>query len=662
MKSILEDYNKFLAYFLVIILLCLVLWNLNLRILALVVPFLYIVYLIYRISNFLKEEKEEENKIDKLYNDIDGKIKNNVFNLVFPITILNSTGEIIWYNHKFTNLINSDEPLENNLVSVIKGIALDKVIRTGKENSQNIKIKGSIYEVYSETLNIEESEEKFFLVYFNDVTYLKKATKESIMLLEVDNFSEVLKTIDDDIKPLLIAEIERTIKNYGNSLNAMIKKYDNSKYILSVDDSIISKEISKKFDILDTIREINLGNEIEVTLSIGVGRGGETPLENQEYATKAKELALGRGGDQTVVKSGKNIEFFGGNAKELEKRTRVKARVVAHVLKELIYESSTVYIMGHRNPDMDCFGASFGLASVVKKLGKNVNIVLEKDTNAIEFFLDRVNEKEEYSNLFISTEEAKQNIDDNTLLIVLDVNSANYVLDRELTEMIERLVVIDHHRRSPEEIKGALLNYIEVYASSTSELVTEMVQYMLDKPKLNRIEAEGLLAGIYIDTKNFSFKTGVRTFEAASFLRRLGADTVEIKKIFSNNLENYIAKAEVIKSAKVENNIAIAVCPDSTTDTVVAAQAADELLNITGIQASFVLIKLGDDIAISARSLGDINVQLVLEELGGGGHMTMAGAKLKDVTVEQAIEKIKESIVKNSREGEQNESNITSRR
>ncbi|MGG5463342.1 DHH family phosphoesterase [Clostridium sp. B9] len=652
MKSIFEDYNKFLAYFVATILLSLVLWGLNLKSLALVVPFLYIVYLIYRISNFLKEEKEENNKVDKLYIDIDGKIKNNIFNLVFPITILNSTGEIIWYNHKFSKLINNDEPLEINLVSVIKGIALDKVIRTGKENSQNIKIKGSIYEVYSETLKLEETDENYFLVYFNDVTYLKKATKESIMLLEVDNFSEVLKTIDDDNKPLLIAEIERTINNYGNSLNAMIKKYDNSKYILSIDDAIISKEISKKFDILDIIREINLGNEIEVTLSIGVGRGGETPSENQEYATKAKELALGRGGDQAVIKSGKNIEFFGGNAKELEKRTRVKARVVAHVLKELVYESSTVYIMGHKNPDMDCFGASFGLASVVKKLGKNVNIVLEKDTNAIEFFLDKVKEKEEYSKLFISTEEAKKNIDDNTLLIVLDVNSANYVLDRELTEMIERLVVIDHHRRSPEDIKGALLNYVEVYASSTSELVTEMVQYMLDKPKLNRIEAEGLLAGIYIDTKNFSFKTGVRTFEAASFLRRLGADTVEIKKIFSNNLENYIAKAEIIKSAKVENKIAIAVCPDTINETVVAAQAADELLNITGIQASFVLIKLGNDIAISARSLGDINVQLVLEELGGGGHMTMAGAKLKDTTVEEAIEKIKEAIAKNSREGE----------
>ncbi len=652
MKSILGCCNKILACFLVIILLCLVLWNLNLRILALIVPFLYIIYLIYKIFNFLKDEKKEENKIDKLYKEIDERIKNNVFNLIFPITILNSTGEIIWYNNKFAKLTNTEEPLENNLVSVIKGIALDKVIRTGKENSQNIKIKGCIYEVYSETINLDDNEEKYFLVYFNDVTYLKKATKESIMLLEVDNFSEVLKTIKDDTKPLLIAEIERTIKNYGNSLNAMIKKYDNSKYILSVDDAIISKEISKKFDILDTIREINLGNEIEVTLSIGVGRGGETPSENQGYATKAKELALGRGGDQAVVKSGKNIEFFGGNAKELEKRTRVKARVVAHVLKELIYESSTVYIMGHRNPDMDCFGASFGLASVVKKLGKNVNIVLEKDTNAIEFFLDRVKEKEEYSNLFISTEDAKKNIDDNTLLIVLDVNSANYILDRELTEMIERLVVIDHHRRSPEEIKGALLNYIEVYASSTSELVTEMVQYMLDKPKLNRIEAEGLLAGIYIDTKNFSFKTGVRTFEAASFLRRLGADTVEIKKIFSNNLENYIAKAEVIKSAKVENNIAIAVCPDTITDNIVAAQAADELLSITGIQASFVLIKIGNDIVISARSLGDINVQLVLEELGGGGHMTMAGAKLKDSTVEEAIEKIKEAIVKNSREGE----------
>lgn len=652
MKSILEDYNKFLAYFAFVVLACLVFWKLNFKIVSLVIAFVYIIYLIYKISDFLREEKDEEEKIDKLYKNVDEKVKDNIFNLIFPLTILNSTGEIIWYNHKFSKLINSEDLLETNLVSVIKGVALDKIIRTGKENSQNIKIKSNIYEVYSEGLKLDESDKKYFLVFFNDVTYLKKATKESIMLLEVDNFSEVLKTIDDDKKPLLIAEIERTINNYGNSLNAMIKKYDNSKYILSVDDAIIGKEISKKFDILDTIREINLGNEIEVTLSIGVGRGGETPAQNQDYATKAKELALGRGGDQAVIKSGKNIEFFGGNAKELEKRTRVRARVVAHVLKELVYESSTVYIMGHKNPDMDCFGASFGLASVVKKLGKNVNIVLEKDTNAIEFFLDRVKEKEEYSKLFISTEEAKKNIDDNTLLIIVDVNSANYVLDRELTELIERVVVIDHHRRSPEDIKGALLNYIEVYASSTSELVTEMVQYMLDKPKLNRIEAEGLLAGIYIDTKNFSFKTGVRTFEAASFLRRLGADTVEIKKIFSNNLENYIAKAEIIKSAKVENKIAIAVCPENITDTVVAAQAADELLNITGIQASFVLIKLGEDVAISARSLGDINVQVILEELGGGGHMTMAGAKIKDATIDEAIEKIKEAIAKNSREGE----------
>lgn len=410
MKSILEDYNKFLAYFAFVVLACLVFWKLNFKIVSLVIAFIYIIYLIYKISDFLREEKDEEEKIDKLYKNVDEKVKDNIFNLIFPLTILNSTGEIIWYNHKFSKLINSEDLLETNLVSVIKGVALDKIIRTGKENSQNIKIKSNIYEVYSEGLKLDESDKKYFLVFFNDVTYLKKATKESIMLLEVDNFSEVLKTIDDDKKPLLIAEIERTINNYGNSLNAMIKKYDNSKYILSVDDAIIGKEISKKFDILDTIREINLGNEIEVTLSIGVGRGGETPAQNQDDATKAKELALGRGGDQAVIKSGKNIEFFGGNAKELEKRTRVRARVVAHVLKELVYESSTVYIMGHKNPDMDCFGASFGLASVVKKLGKNVNIVLEKDTNAIEFFLDRVKEKEEYSKLFISTEEDRKSV------------------------------------------------------------------------------------------------------------------------------------------------------------------------------------------------------------------------------------------------------------
>ncbi|MPQ43730.1 DHH family phosphoesterase [Clostridium tarantellae] len=599
----------------------------------------------------MKKEESYKVQIVEVANNINNMIENNILNMVYPLCILNFNGEIIWYNKNFEKLFNAQNSIGNNLVSVARGIALDKVLKCDKDYSQKIKIKKFIYDVYGEEISIDK-ERKLCLVYFNDVTYLNEVTKEDIMLLEVDNLNEVLKTVNDSNRPLLIAEIERTISNYANSIEAMIRKYDSNKYVLSVSDNIIDEQIKKKFDILDIVRDIDLGNELEVTLSIGVGRGGNTPAENHEYAIKAKELALGRGGDQAVVKKIKDISFFGGNTKELEKRTRVRARVVSHALKDLIYESSTVYIMGHKNPDMDCFGAALGIASVANLLGKNSKIILDKDTNAIEGFLQKISKKEEFKNLFISSLDAYKYLDENSLLILVDVHSTGYVLNSELAKKFKRLVIIDHHRRSADFIQGSILNYIEIYASSTSELVTEIIQYILDKPKINRLVAEGLLAGIYMDTKNFSFKTGVRTFEAASFLRRLGADTIEVKKLFSNNLQNYIDKAMTIKSAEVENNVAIAICPSNVTEVVMAAQAADELLNITGIQASFVFVKINNDIYISGRSLGDINVQVILESLGGGGHMTMAGAKLKNISIDNAIKTLKEAIRNNSREGD----------
>ena len=624
MKSILEDYNKFLAYFAFVVLACLVFWKLNFKIVSLVIAFVYIIYLIYKISDFLREEKDEEEKIDKLYKNVDEKVKDNIFNLIFPLTILNSTGEIIWYNHKFSKLINSEDLLETNLVSVIKGVALDKIIRTGKENSQNIKIKSNIYEVYSEGLKLDESDKKYFLVFFNDVTYLKKATKESIMLLEVDNFSEVLKTIDDDKKPLLIAEIERTINNYGNSLNAMIKKYDNSKYILSVDDAIIGKEISKKFDILDTIREINLGNEIEVTLSIGVGRGG----------------------DQAVIKSGKNIEFFGGNAKELEKRTRVRARVVAHVLKELVYESSTVYIMGHKYPDMDAMGAAVGVYDICKSCNKTANIVLQSVNESIEIFINKINENNYYKKLFIGKEEAIDNCTKNTLVVVVDTHRPNYTECEELLKLSEKVVVIDHHRRGVEFINDAVLLFHEIYVSSTCEMVTELVQYMDEDVTINKLTAEGLLAGISLDTKNFAFKTGVRTFEAASYLRKVGADTIEVKKFFNSDVKDFIIKAEIIQSTKIINNRICLAYSSTEIDSinVIIAQTADELLNIKEVEASFVLGEKDDTIFISARSLGQINVHVLMEKLGGGGHIDIAGAQLKNVSLKEAYKMVNKII------------------
>lgn len=610
------------------------------------------IYLGHIIKVLTEEKRLNENNIENLSININNNIKENIFNLIYPICMLNLNGDIIWYNKSFEKLFAINDAKGSNLVSVVRGIALDKVLKCDKKLYQRIKVKKSIYEVYGKMV-IQDNSTHFCMVHFNDVTYLSEKTKESIILIEVDNLSEVVKSTEENIRPLLVAEVERTLNNYASSIDAMIKKYDYGKYILSVDDNVIENEMKKKFDILDKIRDINFGNEIEVTLSIGIGRGRNTPAKNYDDAARAKELALGRGGDQAVVKSEKEISFFGGNTKELEKRTKVRARVVARALKELVYESSKVYIMGHKNPDMDCFGAALGIASVVKGLGKTVKIVLDDNTNAIDIFLEKISNKKEYNDLFISPKNAKITIDSNTLLILVDVHNKGYVMDNELIELSNKVVIIDHHRRSPDIIEGAMLTYLEVYASSTSELVTEMVQYMLDKPKISKLEAEGLLAGIYMDTKNFTFKTGVRTFEAASFLRKLGADTIDIKKMFSNNLESYITKAEIIKSAKVEDNIAIAICPDTVKDTVTAAQAADELLNITGIKASFVFVIIDDSICISGRSFGDINVQVILEALNGGGHMTMAGARLTGVSLEEALTMLKKSIKENLREGEQ---------
>lgn len=532
-------------------------------------------YLGRLIKILIKEKKANENSIENLSVNLNNNIKENIFNLIYPICMLNLNGDIIWYNKSFEKLFDVNDARGSNLVSIVRGIALDKVLKCDKKYYQRIKVKKYIYEVYGRMI-IQDSSTHFCMVYFNDVTYLSERTKESIVLVEVDNLSEVVKSTEENVRPLLVAEVERALNHYANSMNAMIKKYDYGKYILSVDDNIIENQLKKKFDILDKVRNINYGNDIEVTLSIGVGRGGNSPAKNYDDATRAKELALGRGGDQAVVKSEKEILFFGGNSKEVEKRTKVRTRVVARALKELIYESNKVYIMGHKNPDMDCFGAAMGIASVVKGLGKNVKIVLDNNNNAIDIFLKKINNKEEYNDLFISPKNAKITVDNNTLLILVDVHNRGYVMDNELVEKSNKVVIVDHHRRSPDIINGAILTYLEVYASSTSELVTELVQYMLDKPKLTKLEAEALLAGIYMDTKNFTFKTGVRTFEAASFLRKLGADTIDIKKIFCNDLESYITKAEIIKSAQVEEDIAIAICPPNVKDSVVAAQVADE--------------------------------------------------------------------------------------
>ena len=610
--------------------------------------------IIYFIDNFYQLNnywKKEEN-INQFTKDINKAIECNVASTILPIALIAESGNIMWHNDIFDELKSGKNFAGENILSIARGLNLKKILESDKDLHQRLKLNGRLYDVYSK--EIFRNKKRLFLVYFNDISEFigLDTTKESIMLIEVDNFNEALDTTDDANKPLVIAEIDREINSYAHRLEAMVKKYENNMYVLSIQDKYIDEEINDNFSILDKISNINKGNKLEITLSIGVGRGGMSPEENHNFAVVAKELSLGRGGDQAVIKSGEGIKIFGGNTKEIEKRTRVRARVVSHALKELIYESSKVYIMGHKNPDMDCFGSSVGMASVIKQLGKPCSIVLDDDTSAIEYYLNELKRDSKYANLVETSEAVKKEMDDEALFIIVDVHNRNYVNNLKLVEQAKRKVIIDHHRRSADIIEDTLLNYIEVYASSTSEMVTEIIQYMVERPNLTELEAEGLLAGIYMDTKGFSFKTGVRTFEAASFLRKSGAETTEVKKMFTDNLTDFIQISDIIKSAEIENQIAIAVCPDTVKDTVIIAKSADELLNISGILASFVLADIDGSIYISARSIGEINVQIVLEALGGGGHMNMAGAKISNEPIEKVVEDLKDAMKKYLRVGE----------
>ena len=644
MKKKLKTYSNLFISFSIVILVIALYYSENFY-LASVILIIYICY-----KGYIDTNRELYNKeVNTLTDKIKAKINDNISNMSYPLALIDNGGNILWANKRLKEELNLLELQEQNILSISRSLDLQKLLKCDKDLSQRVKIKDSIYSIYANNIsNKNGAYTKYkYIVYFNEVRNLRDlhSTGESIMLIEVDNLSEALERTDEANRPMLAAEVEKAINSYSKKLKAMIIKYEYNKYCLSVQDKYINDEINSKFKILDEISSIDRGNKLEVTLSIGVGRGGDNSQENYNNAMTAKELALGRGGDQVVVKNSEDISFFGGNTRELEKRTRVRARVISQALRELIFESSNIFIMGHKNPDMDSFGAAVGLWSTIKQLGKNCNVIIDNDITAIEYYINKLKSESKYDNLIISSSEAEKLINERTLLIIVDVHNKGYVNNLSIVEKINKKIIIDHHRRSADIIEGALLNYIEVYASSTSELVTELIQYMLQKPKISKLEAEGLLGGIFMDTKGFQFKSGVRTFDAAAFLRSLGADTIEVKKMFTDSLEDYLLISDTIRNAEVYDNVAIAVCPSNNSNTVIVARAADELLGISGIDVCFVLCELNNAVTISARSTGEVNVQVILEELGGGGHMNMAGAKL-NTTLTEAVFILKEAIKK----------------
>jgi c-di-AMP phosphodiesterase-like protein len=620
-------------------------------------------YLIYHNLHAANRKKEELRLyIENLSENVDTATKNAILNLPFPLVIIDDQGVINWYNMLFSNIFQGEYILDKKLSSYLSGVDIGRILKNGMDEFKNINIKDRYYDIHCNLININESgeEKNIIIMYLVDKTdyiglknkYNDERSVTAILLM--DNIEEVLKETEEASRPALVAEVDRRINAWAALNNASIQKYSNGEYMLHFNNKQLTALEEKRFDILDSIREINSGNRIPITLSIGVGVNGKNHAELQKFCTSAMDIALGRGGDQAVVKDNEKLSFYGGKTKAVEKRTRVKARVIAYALRQLMEQSDDVLIMGHEMPDLDCLGSALGIYRCCKGLNKEVNIVLDGINAGIANLWAELQEDEEYADVFVSPQEALQKCGINTLLVVVDVHRPAFTVQKQLVEKAEKIAIIDHHRRGSEFIENAVITYIEPYASSTSELVTELLQYMFEKPRIKQIEAEALLAGIFIDTKNFSFQTGVRTFEAASYLRKMGADTTLTKQLFQDDMVTFLTRAEVVKAAQMfKNNIAISTIPvDAKNPALVAAQAADELLNIKGINASFVLSDIEDDIFISGRSLGDINVQVVLEKLGGGGHLTVAGAQLSELTLEEAIVLLKKAIEEYLKEGE----------
>jgi c-di-AMP phosphodiesterase-like protein len=614
----------------------------------------FLIYFNYRTSH--KRQKEITKYIETLTLNIDSATKDTLLNFPMPLVLIQLDGTIIWYNSSMRKIFAGKDMLEKTIGSLIKDLKFENIMEDSSETFKDVMVSGRHYSILKNLIKLDEKKsvnEYILLLYFIDNTELIEVRKKyedekiSVAVIIIDNYDELMQSVEDSNRPQLNAEIEKKVAQWISFTNGIIKKFERDRYLFVFETRYMKEFEDKKFEILDGIKEISIGNKIPVTLSIGFGQNGENISENFHFANAAIDIALGRGGDQVVVKDNAKFDFFGGRTREIEKRTRVKARVISQALRELIDQSREVLIMGHENGDIDCLGSSMGLYRIVKSRDKNAFIVLNNSNPTIDSLISKIQENPEYNGLFIGNSEAMDIINEKTLLIVVDTYRPNFTENPELLKYSNQIVVIDHHRKGADFIQDAVIAYQETYASSASELVTEMLQYVGDNIKLTPIEAESLYAGIVVDTKNFTFKTGVRTFEAASYLREQGVETVAVKQLFQNDLSTYISISDVVKDAEIiEDTIAISVCPKNMKNSqLIAAQAADQLLSLKGLMAAFVLSYSNNEVYISGRSLGDINVQVVLERLGGGGHISVAGAQLQGISVEDAKEKLKYAII-----------------
>lgn len=611
--------------------------------------FALIVLYSYYTNNKRKNEISET--LQDLTLTVDTTAKTSLINSPFPLIILETDGNIIWKSSRFTS-----EFVNIDINTYIKDLSIDikeEIRNRQKNNNQDIirqiEIDQKTYQVVGRYVKSKKNKAEYMVIlYFLDETEnikLQKEYKDSktcVGIIMVDNYEETMQRLESEEKPQVIAEIDKYIYEWTDSTNGVLIKIEKDRYIYFFEQRYLDTVKEDKFSILDKIKDIDMKEKVQFTLSIAVSNEGTTDKEKYKSAQAAMDIVLGRGGDQAVIRENEIYKFFGGRAQEVEKRTKVKARIVAQALENLIKESKKVMIMGHTNPDMDCVGASLGIYRLAKTLQTNAYIVMDTKTSAIEAFRKSIEKEEEYEDVIINKEVALENVDEDTLLVIVDTHKMTYVESQELVDKVEKIVIIDHHRRSADFIEKSTLTFQEVYASSAAELVTELIQYVEEKVELKTIEAESLYAGIMMDTKNFTFKTGVRTFEAAAYLRKSGVDIIRVKKWFQSDLESFNKIAEIVgKSEIVNDTIAISICDDKTKDVnVICAKAADELLTISEITASFVMGQLEDKVCISGRSIGDVNVQVILEKLGGGGHITLAGAQVEGMTMEETKQEL----------------------
>ena len=592
--------------------------------------------------------------------------KQLLYEMAVPYAIADTEGHFLWLNHSFSEIVGEDKNCRKNIAAVFPELTREFLDEMDEKTSVHSSFDGRFYRIdiqqvaLSETEGMklgavdEDSGEMLLVLYLCDETEILRC-KQQINnqrlvagLIYLDNYDEALESVEEVRRSLLTALVERKINKYFNDLDGLVKRYENDKYIVVMRRSSLNELKEKKFDILEDVKTINIGNEMAVTISMGIGADAGSFAKNSEYAKIAIDLALGRGGDQVVLKDGSKIQYFGGKTQAVEKNTRVKARVKAHALKEFMNTKEKVVVMGHRLPDADSFGAAIGIYRAAKTLNKKAYIVIDNPTSSIIPLMNTFSDNQDYeADMFVNNHEAKEIMDDNTLLVVVDTNKPSITQCEDLLYMAKMIVVLDHHRQGSDTIRNSVLSYIEPYASSASEMVAEILQYFTEGIRIRNVEADSIYAGIMIDTDNFMQKTGVRTFEAAAFLRRCGADVTRVRKLFREDMNDYKARGETIRNAELfRGQFAISECPSDYVDspTVVGAQAANELLNIVGVKASFVLTEYKGVIYISARAIDEVNVQIIMERLGGGGHMNASGAQFNHTDMDEAVACLKQVI------------------